>query len=962
MTVRIVHKSSSASGKNPTAAQLANAEIAVNYHEDGPFLSVKDTAGNVVRVGGVWIQTNSPPNPTRGSWWLDDAQNLYLHDGTGWQRVSGGGGNAGGAVNAVNGGDGITVASSGGPVPVVSVDLHGTADTVGLRFNGDKLEVKPAGDGVLGSVKQGAGVTIAGDGTISAAATPLTYKGVVDLTSATVPASPSVGDVYANTGNGNANNAWANVTGNLTNATDTDPGDLIAYKGGGTPADVWTFVPTGGATPVTNLGYTAAVNQGTVTSSTGTDATIPLADATNAGLFTAAEKTKLAGITAGSEPGTVTSITPGDGIQNATTNDKTAITGAGTLAVDLEAAGAGTGGLAIDNGEIRVDVHTGLELTANGVAVDLEGAGAGTGGLQFDGNEIRVKAGAGIGLTAGGVAVNPATMPNPGNNQTFGYWERTNASSLLEPATANDNLSTGSGTITSTGAITGGSLTASTGDVTVTAGNVTVTAGGVTVTAGDIEVTAGDVSIAGGTSAAPGLTHVGDTNTGIAFPANDTIEMVTGGVDRLRVTDNSTVINEDSADHDFRVEGVLDANLLLADAGNDVVGIGETAANINTAHTANGDLKLLVNGDAQVEGDVQSLSQNSGHLAGFRNYLINGCMRVWQRSRDFTPTDNSTWGYRTADRWSINGNSNSVGRTKRVSHTDTDLLGMPEGFDYAFAFWDKADITTRSNVSQCVELQVDDAGQAMRGPFIPGRQWTLSVYASSDMTATQARLDFSDAPNSPNSINYCPSTTWVQIEAPNTTAGSERWGRYSVTFTGHPTNAPDALTTCVRVAFGSIGNIPSPEAFTGVGNTSRIGFTGCQLEMGPVATPFEYRDITIEREMCYRYFQKFALKGQFFNGNSRATVTTVPVPLNALMRISQPDVTARDGQLLVHYTDKALNHVAGMDSTAIVSVAGADNMNGAYLNLTRIGSADTQVLLQIGGTNDQNQFDLEAEF
>ena len=55
----------------------------------------------------------------------------------------------------------------------------------------------------------------------------------------------------------------------------------------------WTEIATAGGT---NIGYTAAANQGTITSSTGTDATVPLADNVNAGLFTAAEKTKLGGL------------------------------------------------------------------------------------------------------------------------------------------------------------------------------------------------------------------------------------------------------------------------------------------------------------------------------------------------------------------------------------------------------------------------------------------------------------------------------------------------------------------------------------------------------------------------------------------------------------------------------------------------------------------------------------------
>lgn len=61
------------------------------------------------------------------------------------------------------------------------------------------------------------------------------------------------------------------------------------------------IIEGGGGTGATNLGYTPSATNGIVTSDTGTDATIPLADATNAGLLTPAEKTKLQGIATGAE-------------------------------------------------------------------------------------------------------------------------------------------------------------------------------------------------------------------------------------------------------------------------------------------------------------------------------------------------------------------------------------------------------------------------------------------------------------------------------------------------------------------------------------------------------------------------------------------------------------------------------------------------------------------------------------
>ena len=100
---------------------------------------------------------------------------------------------------------------------------------------------------------------------------------------ASAPSSPSDGQIY-----------W-----------DTAQSSLFVYKAG---TSTWIDL---GASGVTNLGYTAGVSNGTVTSNTGTDATIPLTDATNAGLFSAAQKTKLDGIATGAEVNVGTDIAEG---------------------------------------------------------------------------------------------------------------------------------------------------------------------------------------------------------------------------------------------------------------------------------------------------------------------------------------------------------------------------------------------------------------------------------------------------------------------------------------------------------------------------------------------------------------------------------------------------------------------------------------------------------------------------
>ena len=50
----------------------------------------------------------------------------------------------------------------------------------------------------------------------------------------------------------------------------------------------------------------------------------------------------------------------------------------------------------------------------------------------------------------------------------------------------------------------------------------------------------------------------------------------------------------------------------------------------NIGNTGDANIVLGANGDTQVQ------SLNGSYLAGFRNQLINGDFRIWQRGCDFT--------------------------------------------------------------------------------------------------------------------------------------------------------------------------------------------------------------------------------------------------------------------------------------------------------------------------------------
>ena len=118
--------------------------------------------------------------------------------------------------------------------------------------------------------------------------------------------------------------------GELTDVDTTGAtnGMVLAYNG-----STWVPVTAASLSVDVDLGYTAAADKGTVTNTAGDDAEIPLATGTNAGLtlnnYTTAEKDKLAGVEDGAEAnvGTDLGYTPaaGNGTVTSSTGDDATI-------------------------------------------------------------------------------------------------------------------------------------------------------------------------------------------------------------------------------------------------------------------------------------------------------------------------------------------------------------------------------------------------------------------------------------------------------------------------------------------------------------------------------------------------------------------------------------------------------------------------------------------------------------
>jgi hypothetical protein len=117
-----------------------------------------------------------------------------------------------------------------------------------------------------------------------------------------------------------------------------------------------------------------------------------------------------------------------------------------------------------------------------------------------------------------------------------------------------------------------------------------------------------------GTVTAPALTNVGDANTGIYFPAADTLGLAAGGVEPFRVGASSVIVNNGGADIDFQVQGDTNANLVFVDASTDRIGFGTNAPDrlVDVNGTSKFRDQILISGGQPLTLGLQALQMPTG--------------------------------------------------------------------------------------------------------------------------------------------------------------------------------------------------------------------------------------------------------------------------------------------------------------------------------------------------------------
>jgi hypothetical protein len=139
---------------------------------------------------------------------------------------------------------------------------------------------------------------------------------------------------------------------------------------------------------------------------------------------------------------------------------------------------------------------------------------------------------------------------------------------------------------------------------------------------GDPVTIGGQLAVTGTTTTSPAIVAAGDTNTGIFFPAADTIAFAEGGAEAMRIDSSGNVgIGTSSPDTRLHIDGATNTTVRVTSTTNtDFRGFGIGAAEADTTEYAS--LKMNID-----TGELRLTSGNNTY-GGFETFYTNGSERM----------------------------------------------------------------------------------------------------------------------------------------------------------------------------------------------------------------------------------------------------------------------------------------------------------------------------------------------
>ena len=455
---------------------------------------------------------------------------------------------------------------------------------------------------------------------------------------------------------------------------------------------------------------------------------------------------------------------------------------------------------------------------------------------------------------------------------------------------------------------------------------------------GNIYSTSQFLTSSNDTSNAPGYSFKDDPDTGLQHPVADTVALVTNGVERLRVDSNirptAHVIPSANLAYDLGSSNFRFRDLYLS--GNTIDMGGTSISASNNAISVGG----------------QYMSPSG--MGMFRNRIINGDMRVWQRGTTFASVSGGGAKAYTADRWIASQNNTSAMTVSRIAVTDN------PPFDFCMR-------VQRNNTSSTAEtMRIAQGLESIESSPHRGQNMTLSFFvrkgsslSSSIIVQVFIGTGTDQDPNGVSGTNWTGQTTVLSSTILSTSILTT-WTFFQFQFQ-IPSNANQI---CLQIVKNNSGTADANDYYD---------ITGIQLERGSIATSFESRPFGVELALCQRYYQVHPHRDGVAISNGGRILATVsstngflitgfqyPVSLRRLPGVTFYNGTSVSGNITT-YTGGSGTQIAVTVPVTTFSVA-LSGASGIGINAGSLTTnASYTYWIDLGNTSGQLSFIADAE-
>ena len=286
---------------------------------------------------------------------------------------------------------------------------------------------------------------------------------------------------------------------------------------------------------------------------------------------------------------------------------------------------------------------------------------------------------------------------------------------------------------------------------------------------------------------------------------------------------------------------------------NSIKGVGASTAAITVDNSSGSALANLTT--------VNSVTMPNGGFLSNRNLIINGAYTINQRG----DTGHGSSGYRVVDRWTMSaGGLNNSMHQYQVDITAGDLP-YTKGFRKMYRLTNDGQNADSNDYIQAVQhIEAQNIATSGWNYVSSSSNITLSFYVRASVSQTyHGYLQTHDGTSKTNSFSFAlTANTWTKVTKTFSgdsaiTINNDNGAGFTVHFT--PFMGTDY--TASSVTDGAWQTYASGARTTDQTSTwmttaySTFELTGVQLEVGSVATDFEFKSFGQELALCERYFQ-----------------------------------------------------------------------------------------------------------